>query len=965
MVDWPEFRDQLLSEGVTALQEEAAAAPAPPATPSPAAAIPAPAPTPLDATEEEWDIDDLEPISHTAPSEEFEFDADEVADFAPPEPVSPPTRKVPGNIRSALKDEVLQQELEGPNNKLPPTPVIAGIAALVLLLMGSGVYYFFFMGDGGPANTIKFKTNPQRAFRTDAYKTYKKVLLPRLRQQVERHPKSEQAQVLLGMGLASLLEHHYDKALKLELANIVQRLSDVTKEKPATQARSWLEAMFAITKRRPKQALKWLKNIKPNSKYAVDALYAKATALCIRGQYKQAQKTFGALLKRRKQHARGLYGRGKCYLKRKQWSKAFQSFYGATLISKNHLPSYRALIELEPKVPEQKGRYKLLWEPAEKAFIASGHNKWTGQFFFSRAQKAFQGRQYEDAVKWLDQAIKFDKTNKRYLDKQPRYLFATRNYTRTINRLKKRIRETHPLVAEYYLRAAYRLSNWTAVRQWNIDARKKSFQKNVDIWYLRGLIQKVQNRIPLAVKYFTKALELSKQKHLPSKVSIASILQKTNQKEKAQQLWQQVLDATTKKDKDETKDDDKEGKKPAPKGKAKKAKKAQTPKRAYHPLDLALAQAIFLRQAGDFEKIIPILKPFRKTYPRDEIVNGLLATCYMKQTQYSKAVKLFTLTFEVDPKNYEALMGLAEIAEKQGRLKEAKDSYLKLLKLNKRDAKVLYRLGRIYFSLKQYPQAQKSLERSNDFDGKIADVHYYLARINEIGKKPFSTVQEKYEKAIELDPKQRRYLYRFANYLYRQRQVDKALRIYTRLLRNRKQSKAEKAEVYFERGKLYMDVRAWRLAIRDTQRAQRMQPKKVEYILQLGEAYREARRFPQAAKWYRKYERALKSVSKDTLNEEQLKQRRVKLSKVYGRLGDISRERNKFKRAIRYYRRALRQDKNAVIYYRHLGYLYKDTKRWSQCIRVFSKFLKKAPRDHMDRREVQNDLRSCRSAQFE
>ncbi|MFW6124090.1 MAG: YaiO family outer membrane beta-barrel protein [Acidobacteriota bacterium] len=80
--------------------------------------------------------------------------------------------------------------------------------------------------------------------------------------------------------------------------------------------------------------------------------------------------------------------------------------------------------------------------------------------------------------------------------------------------------------------------------------------------------------------------------------------------------------------------------------------------------------------------------------------------------KYSEAKNIFRHVLTLEPKNKEALMGLADTAHWQGNLREAKDIYIKLLKETQDNAEIYYRLGLLYKNMGNYAKAKKHLKEA-------------------------------------------------------------------------------------------------------------------------------------------------------------------------------------------------------------------------------------------------------------
>ncbi len=969
MVDWSEFRDLLLSKGlnaVTPTEEEEEAEPSSlPQRPSYEEKMAS-----IDETEE-WDIEDLkEEVSSVQEAaqkskgsslfgrkrKDEKEDAQNIMTTSdgvmiafeePDEPVSPPKRAHQGVVRSALKKEVLERELAESEKKLPKIAIIGGAIGLLAII---GVVLFFLFSSEKKPSHIPLITDQSKAFSLDSYAYYRQHLLPKFRNQAKRYPHNVDAQIHYALALLATLENYRPlPKLYKTLKQIIEKLPPKKKDVPQTPLRLKVNALFALYRGQTHTALQWANDVSQTSPHYFVALYTKGKIFYLQHRYKAALSPLSQLLKKFPQHARGHYLRGLCLLKLKKWKAAFDDFYKATLASKQHLPSYIALLRLEEKVPSQKIRYQVIKKTALKIFAQAQHSRLQNIFYRLQAIQAEKKHDYVRANRWFSLALKYNPRDRLALKRKPLIIFLSRHYQKGQTELLNMTKKRNPTAAAFYLRVLHRIQNWSAAQEWFVVNMKK-YKKDPTIWYWRAFIEFSQQRLPLAVKYIEKSAILTDDHYLPAKVLEAIIFWKMKKTKQALKHWEKIQEEEA-----------------ALLAKQKATKKKRTRKKAkllYWPFDLDFIKVEFYRISGKQEKLLSLLNKLHRQYKTDELINGYLGEILLQKQEYEKSKQYFLAALKIMPKNLKAIKGLALVHEQLAELQQAAQYYKKYIKLNTLDGEIYFRLGRVYFALKKYKKSLENLRMAQNLNDKIAALHYYKARIFEFQKATPRRIQEAYERAIELAPKKRSYLYHFARFLSQRGKLERALAIYTRLLRNRQQTKQQKAEVYFERGKLFLEVKMARQAIRDFKKVYRLDRKAKDIMAYLGDAYASIRRYSQANRWYKKYLRILRRKTKEALSPQEKQKWKLIQAKIYGKLGQLHQDRNRASQAIRYYRMALRLNPQAFQYYRNLGYLYKDRKRWSSCIRAFRKFLKKAPPNHMDRREVTYDLRGCQQAQF-
>jgi tetratricopeptide (TPR) repeat protein len=371
----------------------------------------------------------------------------------------------------------------------------------------------------------------------------------------------------------------------------------------------------------------------------------------------------------------------------------------------------------------------------------------------------------------------------------------------------------------------------------------------------------------------------------------------------------------------------------------------------------------------EHQKVVEIGTKLLKERQDDEFLNRLVGLSYLALDKPNKAKEHLSRSIKILRKDSSALFGLGVAFEKLDQPDKAFKLYQENLKLKRNDAKTQYRMGRIYYNQKQYEKAITYLKKSVEQEDRNADAHFYLGRAYEDGKglkdRESYKIRESYERSIQLAPNNRVYLYRLARYYYKSRQSGKALTIYTKLLRTPNQTNKQKADIYFERGKLLFEERAWRGSLRDFMTVKRLEKEYPGIHVKLGDCYREMRRLGQALSSYKKALAILKKAEPDKDDPAQALKRKVydkQSAQLNGYIADIYRDRRSSGMAIRYYRRAISFNPKDYRYHRRIGYLYKDKRRWSACRRHLRLYLKLAPASQLavDRSEVTNDLRGCR-----
>ena len=107
-----------------------------------------------------------------------------------------------------------------------------------------------------------------------------------------------------------------------------------------------------------------------------------------------------------------------------------------------------------------------------------------------------------------------------------------------------------------------------------------------------------------------------------------------------------------------------------------------------------------------------------------------MAELYTKTNKIDEALKEYAFLSQKNGHNFEIYFKMGELFDSKGNKQQAAAYYMKTLKIKKKFAPALYKLGLIYFDFKKYADAKKlfsllKLEDPNDFK-----IYYYLGVID-------------------------------------------------------------------------------------------------------------------------------------------------------------------------------------------------------------------------------------------
>lgn len=114
---------------------------------------------------------------------------------------------------------------------------------------------------------------------------------------------------------------------------------------------------------------------------------------------------------------------------------------------------------------------------------------------------------------------------------------------------------------------------------------------------------------------------------------------------------------------------------------------------------------------------------------------------------YPEARKSYLKVLEKSPKDTEAILGLARVAQAFGRDEEADQHLKKALKYHPKEPKVLVAMGHAHASRKEWPQAIEKMRAAQDLEPYETIYAYHLAVV-EAGAGEFDAAFEHFKRSV-------------------------------------------------------------------------------------------------------------------------------------------------------------------------------------------------------------------------
>ncbi len=944
MGEWAEFQDK-----VATLQQEAD-----PAEDGVSWEDEAPAPPP--GAEMHAAAGTMGSPIHMPPEPQAQMEEEELEEeFEEEQEIRRIERKAPQRIRSALRDDVIQAEghrlslsdlpaLKESLKSLDRKWIIMGAGGL-LLVIGLAITAMMFLNKPKVVTYRDINIPLAGVFASDSHKTYLKQVIPKIKRMFQKEPNHPKLPAYRALSLAMYLEHYGpNKNMTRQMDRAIQKIPRAprvpVKGKAAfkpTAVDHWARAMHAILKRNGRAAWKYsvaMKKLSPNHS-AIPYLQARAQELSRR--FPQALAFYRKAAGRMASPIRVHFAQGIMFLKWKKWERAFKSFYKVTLVSKQHYPAYLQLLSMENRFPSQKSRYSRLWKSAKEVFAKVKNPMIKSKFLYKQSLRASEQGKPNTALAYLLRAIRLQPNNRVYQRKLPDLYLSTYDYAKTIFFLRKMMSlkgQRKPGVVATFLQVLFRINKAKEART-RVKALLKQCprcKKDHDFWIWRARVEEASQLQVLAIQSLNHALFIKKN-------SVAALAAK------ARNAWIANHPKITRK-------------------LLKKIEKLK-PKTMLDRLNLTELYMVIKQD----KKALRAIKPLLQTHPRDEYVNRLGGTLELKQKNYARAEKLFKRSLKTWGKSKICIRGLALVLEKLHKNKEAIPYYIKTIGYEPDKASNYFRVGRLFYLTKKYKKAATFLRKGLELTESNHEAHFYLGLAKEaLGVKHTNVLIEHFSRALTMAPNNRRYLLKLAKVYLKANRSKEALQLFSRLLLIKTLPRAEKASVLLDRGKLLYDRKLWSYALKDFKKLYRIETNKTVVLRWIADCYRQMNRTRQATRWYkrtlRSYRKNKPKLPETGIPTPEFKKWKIDVASVYARLGDLYRSRNKLRKAIRLFKNAVRSNKAKYSYHRQLGYLYKDLKRWSRCVRHFKTFLRRAPKKDLDRAEVRRDLQACRDAQM-
>ena len=314
----------------------------------------------------------------------------------------------------------------------------------------------------------------------------------------------------------------------------------------------------------------------------------------------------------------------------------------------------------------------------------------------------------------------------------------------------------------------------------------------------------------------------------------------------------------------------------------------------------------------------------------DERVYFFYGEFLKDQQKYAEASDMLHRAYKADPENYDYMQSYIDSLEKEKKWKTVISMLESKTFLEKRKYKSYASLANAYLHTKEYEKALAAINHALELSTQNTYVYYLKAKILYTMER-YAEAEKEIDTAVVLDMKN------FENYM-----------LYARVLSKRGDYKgavekieaAEKIDpqdqdLLLMKGVIYKNLDDYRNALKYFNRVTNKSLKKEAY-LEIGESYMQLGKRKEAMEYLKKAEKSGNHAA----------ERQIAIM-LYDD-GQID-------KAITYFKKVLRHDKNDVEAMRQLGYIYKEREELAKALSYFKLYLKKVS-DYNERKMIEDEV---------
>lgn len=253
------------------------------------------------------------------------------------------------------------------------------------------------------------------------------------------------------------------------------------------------------------------------------------------------------------------------------------------------------------------------------------------------------------------------------------------------------------------------------------------------------------------------------------------------------------------------------------------------------------------------------LKEILRLDAEDLLAQKSLMDNFKQQNDLGSAFVFFQDLFNLSKKRLESkksqmttqfqeiFIDIADRFSEGNKLKRAEKIFQKAIKLNPENASVYNSMGNMYFNKRNYTEAATLYRKALRFDPDFFYAEYNLGLIEEFNQR-YASALKRYTKAKMLSPGFEAAYIRIAALYFNQAEYRKAKEIYDGLISRNNTS----AFYYYGLGLIEEKLGAWQAAIKNYQKAAKINPEHEDAYIRMAEIYYNRKNYHEAKEIYTK-----------------------------------------------------------------------------------------------------------------
>lgn len=313
-----------------------------------------------------------------------------------------------------------------------------------------------------------------------------------------------------------------------------------------------------------------------------------------------------------------------------------------------------------------------------------------------------------------------------------------------------------------------------------------------------------------------------------------------------------------------------------------------------------------------------VIEKLVNTDPFNSLIYQEIGLAFQNNHKLEEAESYFKESLKVNSKNASVLYYLSDIFYKTGRFEDASIQLKNAIKIKDDFWLAHFKLAQVYKHENLYDTTIKEYTKTLAINPKSFEANFELGTIY-TEKGDLDKAEESYKNAIILEPENYEGHYYLATVYKLADKTDESIKEYKEAIR----LNSNFAEAYYQLGIAYKYNQEFELAIAEYKKAIKLNPDFAEAYLNLGVVYFEQNKFTEALN---EYKTAIKV--------------RPNYPRAYNNIGLVYQKQGKQAEAIAQFKTAIKLNPSSYTAYFNLGQIYKEQKKLKEALEEFRKACK-------------------------